>query len=163
MAIQTRVNRSLASLFDEYGEKLVENLKRALVDVGKYSTGGLVDSISYNVKVADGKVLVELDAQDYLRFVDKGRRPGTFPNISAIERWANARGISQRYVFPIALKIKEEGIPATNVVKKSLDKTNKEFMPIYREQLSKMIGLVLVNDVFNQTTTQGRIISKKFK
>lgn len=164
MAIVDRINRSIESFSDEYGELLVKNLKRSLVDEGKYNTGTLVDTMYYDVKVnEDGKSVINITAEDYLRYVDKGRRPGRFPPIRKISKWASSKGISQRYVFPIARKIAEKGIKATNVVKKSIEKTNREFLPQYESQLSKLVGVVLVNDIFNKTTTQGKIVPKNLR
>lgn len=161
MAIRDRVNRSIESLSDEYGELLVAALKKNLADVGKYASGDLIDTMYYEVKTADGKSLIQLSANSYLRFVDKGRAPGKYPPLSAISRWASIKGISQRAVFPIARKIAEKGIPATNVINTTLDEVKRQFLPIYERNLADIVGVVLVNDIFNQTTTKGRIISKK--
>lgn len=164
MAIVDRINRGIESLADEFGELLVTTLKRNLVDEGKSATGSLVDSISYSVKVnADGKAVLELDAEDYLRFVDKGRKVGKFPNITAISKWARVRGISQRAVFPIAKSIADKGIKATNVVNKSIDTTLRAFLPEYKKNLADLIGVVILNDIFNQTTTKGKILPKNLR
>ena len=163
MAIRDRINRSIESLSDEYGEMLVDALKKNLADLNKYATGDLVDSMYYETKTADGKAVIQLSANHYLRFVDKGRAPGKFPPISAISKWASIRGISQRAVFPIARKIAEKGIPATGVVNKTIQEVRSKFLPMYERNLADIVGVVLVNDIFNQTTTSGRIISKKLR
>lgn len=163
MAIRDRINRSIESLSDEYGEMLVDALKKNLADLNKYATGDLVDSMYYETKTADGKAIIQLSANHYLRFVDKGRAPGKFPPISAISKWASIRGISQRAVFPIARKIAEKGIPATGVVNKTIQEVRSKFLPMYEQNLADIVGVVLVNDIFNQTTTSGRIISKKLR
>lgn len=163
MAIRDRINRSIESLSDEYGEMLVDALKKNLADLNKYATGDLVDSMYYETKTADGKAIIQLSANHYLRFVDKGRAPGKFPPISAISKWALIRGISQRAVFPIARKIAEKGIPTTGVVNKTIQEVRSKFLPMYERNLADVVGVVLVNDIFNQTTTSGRIISKKLR
>lgn len=142
---------------------LVDALKKNLADLNKYATGDLVDSMYYETKTADGKAVIQLSANHYLRFVDKGRAPGKFPPISAISKWASIRGISQRAVFPIARKIAEKGIPATGVVNKTIQEVRSKFLPMYERNLADIVGVVLVNDIFNQTTTSGRIISKKLR
>lgn len=163
MAIRDRVNRSIESLSDEYGEILVSTLKRNIVDVDKYATGDLVDTMYYEVKTDGVKSVIRLNANHYLRFVDQGRRPGKYPPLSAISKWARVKGISQRAVFPIARKIAERGTPASNVINKTLDQVKREFLPIYEKNLAAIVGVVLVNDIFNQTTTKGTIISKKLR
>jgi len=164
MAIVDRVNRGIESIAEEFGELLVTNLKQGLKDEGKSNSGSLVNSIRYTVKTnSDGKAVLALEAEDYLRFVDKGRKPGTFPNITAISKWARAKGISQRAVFPIAKKIADEGIEATNVVSTSIDKTVKAFLPKYKKQLTDLLGVVIMKDIFNQTTTKGKILPKNLR
>ena len=68
---------------------------------------------------------IELKAEDYLKYVDGGRRKGTYPPLSAIQKWVDLKGISRSAVFPIMRKIKEEGIKPTNVISKSLDQVLK--------------------------------------
>jgi hypothetical protein len=163
MAIRDRVNRSIESLSDEYGEILVAKLKKNIADIDKYATGDLVDTMYYEVKSDGVKSVIRLNANHYLRYVDKGRRPGKYPPLWAISKWATVKGISQRAVFPIARKIAERGTPATNVINKTLDQVKSEFLPIYEKNLADIVGVVLVNDIFNQTTTKGTIISKKLR
>lgn len=163
MAIRDRVNRSIESLSDEYGELLVAALKKNLADVGKYASGDLIDTMYYEVKSAEGKSVIQVYANSYLRFVDKGRAPGKFPPLWAISKWASIKGISQRAVFPIARKIAEKGIPATNVINTTINQVNENFIPTYRQNLADIVGVVLANDIFNQTTTRGTIISKKLR
>jgi len=153
----------MESFSNEYGELLVGKLRKALADRDKYATGNLVDTMYYEVATADGKSVVRVNANDYLRFVDKGRAPGKFPPLSAISRWASVRLISQRAVFPIARKIARQGIPPTNVIALTIEEVNREFLPMYEKHLANLVGVVLVNDVFNQTTTRGRIIPKKLR
>lgn len=164
MMIVDRVNRGIESLADEFGEALVTVLKRGLVDEGKYATGSLVDTVSYGVKVnSEGKAVIQISAADYLRYVDKGRKPGKFPNITAISNWVSAKGISQDAVFPIARKIAEQGIPATNVLRDSIKEVEQIFRPKFEKQMQNLVGVVLTNDVFSATNTQGKIISKNLR
>ena len=161
--IVDRVNRAIDSIVDEYGEILVTNLKRNLVDLGKYASGSLVDTISYEVKTVDGKAVLRMSAESYLRFVDKGRKPGTFPNIRAISKWASVKGIAQDAVFPIARAISQRGIPKTDVINKTIKQTEEAFLPIYEKQLKNLVGVVLVEDVFSKTNTKGQMIPKNLR
>lgn len=163
MAIRDRINRSIESVSDEYGELLIDKLRKNLADIDKYATGQLVDTMYYDVMAADGKSVIRLNANSYLRFVDKGRAPGKFPPLQMISRWCSVRGISQRAVFPIARKIAQKGIPPTNVINLTIAEVEKAFLPIYEKHLADIVGVVLVNDIFNQTTTKGRIVAKKLR
>ena len=155
--IVDRVNRGIDSIVDEYGDILVTKLKRNLVDLGKYASGSLVDTLSYEVKTVDGKAVLRMSSESYLRFVDKGRKPGTFPNIRAISKWASIKGISQDAVFPIARAISQRGIPKTDVI------NEEAFLPIYKKQLKNLVGVVLVEDVFSKTNTKGQMIPKNLR
>ena len=76
---------------------------------------------------------------------------------------ARARGISQRAVYPIAKKIADRGIKPTNVVDKTYKETIKQFKPVYENHLKDIVGVVLKNDIFNQTNTKGVIIPKNLR
>jgi len=163
MAIRDRINRSMESVSDEYGELLVEVTKKNLADLDKYATGDLVDTMYYETVTADGKSVIQLVANEYLRYVDKGRKIGKFPPLQAISKWASVKGISQRAVFPIARKIAQKGIPATDVINKSIKEVNEKFIPLYTEHLKDIVGVILVKDIFNQTTTSGRIVPRNLR
>ena len=163
MAIVDRVNRDMQSFSDEYGELLVKELRRQLAVKDKYATGTLADTMYHQVKTVEGKSIVKIYAEPYLRQVDKGRAAGKFPNMTALSKWLDVRLIPQEALFPIGRKIKEKGIKPTPIITPSIKEIEREFLPKYEKQLANMVGVVLENDVFNQTTTKGRIISKKFK
>ena len=85
-------------------------LKDNLLKHGKKATGNLIKSIDSELRLEQDTMIFELSAEDYLVYVDQGRKPGKYPNINAISKWATIKGIPQSAVFPIARKIKEEGI-----------------------------------------------------
>jgi hypothetical protein len=163
MAIQNRLNKGLKELSEDYGELLVKTLKKNLKRLGKDASGSLINSMYYEVKEADGKTSVKIFAEEYLRYVDKGRKPGKFPNITAISKWANARGISQRAVFPIARSIAEKGIKKTDVINISIREVQKIFIPLAEKELKNMVGVILANDIFSETNTKGRIVPTKLR
>lgn len=163
MSIRDRINRSMESVSDEYGELLVDKLKKNLADLDKYATGDLVDTMYYEATTANGKSVIGLVANHYLRYVDRGRAAGKFPPLQAISRWARVRGISQRAVYPIARKIAKKGTPPTYVINKTIKEVTEEFLPLYAEHMKDIVGVVLRNDIFNQTTTSGRIVPRNLR
>ena len=56
------------------------------------------------------KALVVGNHADHALYVEKGRRPGKRPPMSAIQRWMAAKGIPSRAAFPIARAIGKRGI-----------------------------------------------------
>jgi hypothetical protein len=104
----------------------------------KVATGKLIRSIDYRIVVNETKLLVrdleiKILAENYLSDVDEGRRPGEkMINPSQLDKWIIARGIAPRdkkgkllprknLQFVIAKGIQKRGIPATNVIQKSID------------------------------------------
>ena len=160
MSITTRFNQELNEVSQAYGDAIVKAMRDNLIKLDKNATGNLIKSISVNILQDNDKSVIRFSAKDYLRWVDKGRSPGRFPPLSAISRWATVKGISQRFVFPIARKIAKEGIKKTDVVDKTITQVEREFKPEYEKQLKKIVGVVIINDIFNQTNTKGQIIPK---
>jgi hypothetical protein len=86
----------------------------------KVATGTLVKSINYKLQPLATGIQVQLISEDYLKYVDKGRRPGTYPPIQAIKKWAAVKGIPQGAAWAIRQNIFKFGIKPTNVIDKTL-------------------------------------------
>ena len=158
--LKTRFDAGLNTVSNAYGEAIVKALATNLRALGKAATGELIKSLEVEILQDDGKSVIRLSAKEYLRWVDKGRKPGTYPNITAISKWVKLKGISERAVFPIARSIKEKGIKKTDVVSKSIKETEQRYKRTFEKELNKMVGVVIVNDIFNQTNTKGAIIPR---
>lgn len=102
-----------------FGDAYVKELIKVIRAEGKDSSGKLIRSIDYRLQdtVRDIKILIE--GEDYMNYVDEGRKAGTYPNITALTKWASINGISQSAVFPIAKSIYEFGIKPTNIYTKA--------------------------------------------
>lgn len=63
-------------------------------------------------------VVIELLFNNYIGYIEKGRRPGKMPPISALKEWAQSRGIStdNATLFAIANAIKRDGIEGRPVL-----------------------------------------------
>ncbi len=57
-------------------------------------------------------VVIEVLFNNYIDYIEKGRRPGTMPPVSALKEWAQSRGIptDNGTLFAIANAIKRDGI-----------------------------------------------------
>ena len=164
MSLKTRFNAELKTVSNAYGDAIVKAMGVNLRALGKSATGSLIKSLEVEVVQDDGKSVIRLSAEDYLRWVDQGRKPGgKYPPLHAISKWVKLKGISQRAVFPIAKKIAEEGIKKTDVVKKTITETERRYKKVFDKHLEKIIGVVIVNDIFNQTNTKGQIIPKNLR
>ena len=57
-------------------------------------------------------VVIEVLFNNYIDYIEQGRRPGTMPPVSALKEWAQSRGIptDNGTLFAIANAIKRDGI-----------------------------------------------------
>lgn len=157
------LNNQVLTMADEFGFQLVNELKAELFRAGKQASGTLVKSMSHKVKSAGGKVLIEVVAEDYFRFVDKGRRAGAkMPPVEPIRQWLKLKGIRPELEFPIRRSIARKGIKALNILNPTIDKVTIEFLPKYEKEMAKLVGVRMINDAFSKTNTKGQIISKSF-
>jgi hypothetical protein len=113
----------------EYGADYVKVITKLLLSAGKRSSGKLIKSLSSKIQDDANKVQLIIEAENYFDVVDKGRKPGKFPPISAISKWASINGISQESVFPIAKKIFKYGIKPTNIIDKSIVNFERVLIP----------------------------------
>jgi hypothetical protein len=58
-------------------------------------------------------------ANDYLKYVDQGRKPGTYPPIQAIQRWVAIKGLPKEAAWAIRTNIFKFGIKPTRVIDKT--------------------------------------------
>ena len=86
----------------------------------KVASGSLVNSINYRLRESINGFQIQLLANDYLKYVDQGRRPGTYPPIQAIQKWASIKGIPKEAAWAIRQNIYKFGIKPTNVIRKTL-------------------------------------------
>ena len=97
-------------LYDEVTKKYLEQLKKDIADKittkGINDTGGMVNSLEVN-----GNKLL---ANNYLWYLDTGRRPGTFAPVNIIRDWVRRKlGIEEKKVNSVAYLVnrnmKEKG------------------------------------------------------
>jgi hypothetical protein len=86
----------------------------------KVATGNLVSSINYKLVDTANGIQIQLLSADYLKYVDQGRKPGTYPPIQAIKRWAAVKGIPVQAAWAIRQNIYKYGIKPTKVISKTM-------------------------------------------
>jgi hypothetical protein len=85
----------------------------------KVATGNLVRSINYRLVNTSFGIQTQILALDYLTYVDKGRRPGTYPPIKPLLAWAQVKGLPKGVAYGARNNIFKYGIKPTNVIKKT--------------------------------------------
>ena len=152
---------ALKKAMSKYGKALVLEIVQQLKDAGKEATGNLARSIDYELIEALDTISIGIKAENYLDYVDGGRRRGAKPPPQdAILKWLKVRNIKGRSktngrfitqksaAFLIARSIGKNGIKPTFVIKKSLRKLKslqtKLLTDAAVEDMSKMISAVFL-------------------
>ena len=116
-------------VLEQLGKEFIDELKKELISKGKSATGDLINSLSYKVNLIGEDYYIEIMANDYLKYVDKGRRPGKQPPVNKIIPWVEARGIkftgkggkilaSKSTAYVISKSIGEKGVKGIFVIDK---------------------------------------------
>jgi hypothetical protein len=149
---------------DKFGFRLLDRIRQRLLTQNRPggfpipASGTLVNSLKHEVSESGNTTTLTAKAEDYYKFVDKGRRPGKFPPVDAIRKWVEVKPIRwisatgrpltvQSMGFLIGRKIAREGIKPTNIFTEETDKIKREIeqelpqflSPIISKELSKLI------------------------
>ncbi len=137
-----------------FGDEYVKELIKALRALKKDASGRLIKSIDYRLTETAYELNFFINAEDYLTYVDEGRKPGSYPPIKAIARWATIKGMDKNAAFPIANKIYKFGIKPTNVLDKVERKVlyGKAFDEL-EQNMANNIETAIVNNI-NQNNKQ---------
>ena len=117
--------RNLKNQLDALGREYVAELTQQLISADKVASGQLINSLDYEVLETVNGLVLKIIADDYLKFVDEGRRPGKRPPQRAILKWIESRNIKikkqtpAQTAFIISRSIGKKGIKPTNVLKKT--------------------------------------------
>lgn len=122
--------------------KQIENNLKNSVPI---ASGRLKNSIRCFTEGNDRDLSVKLRAEDYLLYVDKGRSAGKMPPLEPLKEWCSVKGIPESAAYPIALKIRDLGIPATNVIENSVSSVRG--LELIQRAASKDIQNEIVNDL----------------
>jgi hypothetical protein len=113
------------------------------------ATGNL-QNVDFDVEINNGTYTISLILQDYWKFVEKGRLPGSFPNIGQLQQWIQIKQILPRpmangklptekqLVFLIGNSIKEKGIQPKPALDNALKK-NATHLNRIKEAVSKSL------------------------
>jgi hypothetical protein len=141
----------LQQVLREYAKDAREIYKYQISLGGKNASRKLIDSVNSQINVNGTEYEVVLKLQDYWKYIEKGRRPGSFPPVGVLLKWIQVKPILPRpdrngnlpspntLAYLIGRKIEREGIepyPALETTKEELDK-------IYKEKIAKALTSVM--------------------
>lgn len=139
----TNLTETLEDYCKDFKKYYVDQLDSARVN----STGNLANNFSVSVSVNGHTVLVQVNAPDYMEYVENGRKPGKFPPLVKIQEWIQNKPIlprplangklpsTEQLSFLIARKIAEQGIEPG----KQLEKTKQYINDIYKERIEEAL------------------------
>lgn len=115
--------KSLETPVKKLGLDMTNEIISILESNDKIASGRLIQSIKYEYMADIDDIKLLITSEDYLTYVDKGRRPGKFVPISALKEWASLRGIPESAVWGINMNIFKFGIKPLNF----MDGLEKEY------------------------------------
>jgi hypothetical protein len=133
-----------------FGDSYVKELIRALRQYKKDASGRLIKSIDYRLTETAYELNFFINSEDYLTYVDQGRKRGSYPPIKNIARWASLKGLPQGTEYAIANKIYKFGIKPTNILDKVERKVlyGKAFDEL-ESNITNNIETAIVNNIEN--------------
>jgi hypothetical protein len=131
------IDKKLANEFGKDYVKVMVALLKGNRPFAKVASGSLVNSINYRLQDTANGINVILLANDYLKWVDRGRKPGTYPPIQAIQRWVAIKGIPKQAAWAIRTNIFKFGIKPTRVIAKTRFEleTNRKYAQKYERAI----------------------------
>jgi hypothetical protein len=147
-------------LANEFGKDYTKVLLALLKNKWVYASGALMNSINYKLRKTADAIIVELQANDYLTYVDRGvsgtqKKYDTpfsykkkYPPIRAIRDWVNIKGLPKGSEWAIQKKIFRFGIKPTNVVSRTIKEfeTSPTFIKKYEEAMLNNIVKTLTDN-----------------
>jgi len=139
--------KSLVELVKQFSYQATREMKNILRKKGK-GNSNIINILQYfSVKSVGGNIQIESRLPSYAYWVDQGRKPGKQPPLRVIVEWCKRKKIDTRLAFPIAKKIGEEGLPATNFTAPMKDLNG--LIKLMQEEFGKIV----INEINSITQT----------
>ena len=132
-------------LYEALGDELKKNLIQELRRTKAIASGDLINSLKITIEKTDDGGVISLNGNDYIIYIDKGRKPGKYAPLSPLKQWIRNKGIATdekkvtALAFAINTKIKKQGIKPRPILDRSFDQN----LPLY----DKIVGDILNKDL----------------
>lgn len=152
MQDERTINDITRDVLKIFGYDLIKELIKELAKRNKNASGKLSDSFNYQLRDFINSILLEFTALDYEKFIESGRRAGTFPPTKAIKDWCVVRGLDEKSAYPIAQKIFKLGIKPTPYVDDLLNTSHaiENLIPTIEKNYEPEIE-IFVNKLITET------------
>lgn len=141
------------------GDELINIYRQKLYENNSVASGLLGNTISCFVQVDDNTYELCLRIEDYWKYIEYGREPGTFPNLDAIKRWIQIK--------PVIPNGYNDKLPTLNqlafLIGRGIERNGIEAKPILQESLDELDAIGnLEEKIGNQIENRIDIIFKEF-
>lgn len=153
MIMFKRLQEALA----QYAQAIADQYKTNLESSGRRASGELISSVNTNVTVDGNEFVIELQLEDYWKYVEEGRGPGGFPPVNKILEWIKLKPIlpypdkngklptENQLAFLIGRKIANEGFEGTNDLSNTME--DVDYKAIIEEALDQDV-MECIDDLF---------------
>ena len=119
-------------------QAIADRYKENLEESGRRATGMLLTSVNTNVVVDGNTYSIDLNLEDWWKYVEEGRGPGKFPPPDKILEWIRVKPIlptpmsngklptEQQLAFLIGRKISNEGFQGSHDLAKTMEEIDYE-------------------------------------
>lgn len=124
---------NVKTVLNKFGKLLVEEYRNNLTEKNVNASYALYNSITYVVESNVTNFEVTLNLEEHWKYIEKGRKAGKYPPISAIEKWIEIKPVlprpmsngklptTKQLAYLIARKIGLEGIAPRPILQDSID------------------------------------------
>lgn len=124
---------NVKAVLNKFGKLLVEEYRNNLTEKNVNASYALYNSITYVVESNVTNFEVTLNLEEHWKYIEKGRKAGKYPPISAIEKWIEIKPVlprpmsngklptTKQLAYLIARKIGLEGIAPRPILQDSID------------------------------------------
>lgn len=145
-------------VMDEFAKRFITLYKTNLENNNHIANGSLINSLRYFVQKDENTIEVDIELQDYWKYIENGTRPH-FPPMDAILGWIRIKPIlpqpingklptEKQLAYLISRKISQVGTKGTNDLSNALEDTMTEFenrieQAVY-DDIDSVVGTMLL-------------------
>lgn len=148
-------------VLQDFGKSFVEYYQSLLLEEDKVATGDLFNSVKYIIDINDNSIEVSISLLNYWKYIENGRKSGTWPPINKIENWIRVKNIKpypyngklptiKQLNYLISRKIYERGIEPNPLFKKTTD----NIVELFKDELENAVTKDVIKEfdiIFNDT------------
>lgn len=89
----------------QFAETLIRLIRANLEQDGSNASYTLSDTLSYTIGIEENRYWVDVEMEDYWKYVNKGRKPGKRPPVEKIAEWIRVKPLTPKpYTYTPSVK-----------------------------------------------------------